>query len=102
MPVEVKATDLVRLNLCSEDELSVSVKKTAKRLIKEKRIVSFRAHEGPGTEVFMLSSRPNGDCLFLHPKTRLCMVYELRPDVCRQFPKVGPKIGFCPHKKVNP
>jgi len=99
MPVEVKSTDLIRLGVCSEDEIDRAIKKTAKRLQKEKIISSFRANEGCGTEVFMLSARPNGDCLYLHPLTRLCTVYEKRPDVCRSFPKVGPKPGFCPQTK---
>mgnify|MGYP001405773435 CR=1 FL=1 len=92
MPVEVKGTDLVRLGLASEDELTSSPKKLAKRLSKEGVIQSYRE----GTQLFMLASRPNGDCRFLHPTTRLCTVYENRPGVCREFPAVGPKPGFCP------
>ena len=92
MPVEVVAADLVRLGVASSDEVEISKKKLAKKLIKEKIVQSYR--EGP--DLFMLASRPNGDCRFLHPQTRLCTVYEQRPDVCRKFPEVGPKPGFCP------
>jgi Fe-S-cluster containining protein len=99
MPVEVKGSDLVRLGVCSIDELETSVKKLAKRLQKEKIITSFRQNEGAGSEVFMLSARPNGDCHFLDFRTRLCTVYDKRPEVCRKFPDIGPKPGFCPCTK---
>jgi Fe-S-cluster containining protein len=92
MPVEVKTSDLIRLEVTSEDEISGSIKKVAKRLIKEKIVSSYRA----GTDLFMLAAKPNGDCYFLDSKTRLCTVYEKRPDVCRKFPEIGPRPGFCP------
>nr|WP_295904815.1 YkgJ family cysteine cluster protein [uncultured Bdellovibrio sp.] len=92
MPVEIKISDLIRLGLCSEDEAQGSIKKLAKRLMKEGYIVSYRQ----GTEFFMLSQKANRDCYFLDSKTRLCTVYEKRPDTCRQFPSIGPRPGFCP------
>jgi uncharacterized protein len=92
MPVEVKISDLIRLGVAHEDE--ISNKKIAKRLIKEKIVQSYRA----GTDLFMLASKPNGDCYFLDSKTRLCTVYDKRPDVCRKFPEIGPRPGFCPAK----
>ena len=93
MPVEIKATDLIRLEVATKDEFLNSVKKTAKRLKKEGIILSYR----DGTEFFMLSQKANDDCYFLDSLTRLCTVYENRPDTCRDFPsKVGPRVGFCP------
>ncbi len=93
MPVEVTATDLVKLGLAHEDEILRSLKKTAKRLIKEKFVQSYRE----GTELFTMSQRPNGDCQFLDPLTRICGVYERRPQVCRDFPEiVSPRLGHCP------
>jgi len=92
MPVEIKGEDLVRLGLVTIDELEVSARKVAKRLIKEGFLTSYR--EGTGN--FMLSQRPNDDCYFLDAKTRLCTVYEKRPGVCRKFPEIGPKPGYCP------
>ena len=93
MPVEVQASDLIRLELTNQDELALSVKKVAKRLIKSGVLKSYRE----GTEFFMLSQKANDDCYFLDSKTRLCTVYETRPDTCRKFPtRVGPRVGFCP------
>lgn len=45
-------------------------------------------------------------CVFLDPKTRLCAVYDDRPEVCRLFgTKEGIKIRglglACPHFKPN-
>ncbi len=98
MPVEVKSSDLVRLKIASEDEFLNSIKKTAKRLKKEGFISSYRE----GTEFFMLTQKANEDCYFLDSQTRLCSVYEIRPDTCRDFPSaVGPKINFCPSEKKN-
>lgn len=92
MPVEIKSVDLVRLGVATNDEAAGSVKRLAKRLMKEGLIQSYRQ----GTEFFMLSQKSNNDCWFLDSKTRLCTVYEKRPDTCRQFPSIGPRPGFCP------
>lgn len=92
MPVEVGGKDLIRLGVVTEDEITHSLKKTVKRLLREKIIVSYRQ----GTDLFMLSQKANRDCLFLNSETRLCTVYEKRPEVCRQFPSIGPRPGFCP------
>lgn len=96
MPVEVKISDLIRLGIATEDEASGSIRKLAKRLMKEGIVKSYRN----GTEFFMLTQRSNDDCYFLDPRTRLCTVYEKRPDTCRGFPViVGPRIGYCPSQK---
>jgi len=92
MPVEVKGEDLVRLQVALQDEVDSSKRKLAKRLIKDGIIQSYRE----GTDLFMLTSRPNGDCLYLHPQTRRCTVYDKRPGVCREFPAIGPRPSHCP------
>lgn len=93
MPVEIKVEDLIRLEIATRDEAENSIKKLAKRLRKEGYISSYRE----GTEFFMLTQKPNGDCYFLNSQTRLCSVYEKRPDTCRQFPsQMGTRVGFCP------
>ena len=98
MPVEVGAQDLIRLGVVTSDDISHALKKTVQRLIREKIIVSYRK----GTDLFMLSQKANRDCLFLDSQTRLCTVYEKRPEVCRQFPSIGPRPGYCPvGKKKN-
>jgi uncharacterized protein len=96
MPVEVKASDIIRLRLATEDELQTSLKKTVKRLIKEGFVQSYRS----GTEFFTLVQKANSDCVFLDSKTRYCTVYEIRPDTCRGFPtKNSPRLSFCPYTK---
>ena len=93
MPVEVKLEDLIRLGYASEDDLEGSPQKLAKALKKQGIVKSYRE----STQLFMLESRPNGDCFLLHPTTRLCTVYDKRPNVCRAFPMtMGNKLGFCP------
>ncbi len=97
MPVEVKLSDLIRLGLVTQDEADGSIKKLAKKLIKEGYVTSYRQ----GTDLFMLSQKANRDCYFMDTKTRLCTVYEKRPEVCRQFPSIGPRPGYCPGFKVG-
>lgn len=97
LPLEVSAYDLMRLELITEDEAAASLKKTAKRLMKEGIVRSFFAKTG----VFMIEQRYGRDCIFLGEKDRRCTVYEKRPEVCRQFPKIGPKPGFCPERKIK-
>lgn len=92
MLLEVTVEDLIRLGLVSEDEARISLKKVFKRLRKEKIVMSYR----DGTGLFMMQQKANGDCQFLDSHTRLCTVYEQRPSVCRKFPSIGPRPGFCP------
>lgn len=92
MPVEVRLEDLIRLGAVTEDEALGSKRKMLKRLKKDAVVSSYRE----GTDLYQLQARPNGDCHFLHPETRLCTVYEKRPGVCREFPSIGPRPGFCP------
>jgi Fe-S-cluster containining protein len=95
LPVEVSASDLIRLELITEEEAAVSLKAVAKKLLKQKIIQAF----SPKTQIFVLDQRYGEDCVFLGRRDRLCTVYEKRPEVCRQFPKIGPRPGFCPSKK---
>ncbi len=94
LPVEVSVNDLIRLGLTCEEEAAVSVKKLAKRLIKAKILKSFHAK----TQIFILDQRNGTDCLYLDAN-RQCTVYAKRPNVCREFPKIGPRPGFCPATK---
>lgn len=92
LPVEVSAYDLIRLGLTTEDEAGASLKKTAKRLQRDGVVKQFFA----STQVFILEQTAHGDCLFLGADRR-CTVYVKRPEVCRQFPKIGPRPGYCPN-----
>jgi Fe-S-cluster containining protein len=97
MPIEVKAEDLVRLNLADTEEIESHPKKVAQRLIKDGVLSHYREKTG----LFTLSSKSNGDCYFLD-SNRLCTVYEIRPDVCRKFPKeIGRRLGHCPYIKKD-
>lgn len=93
MPVEVRAKDLIRLDVITGDEIENSIKKAAKKLKKLGIITSYRE----GTDMFMLTQKANSDCYFLDSRSRLCTVYDKRPDTCRDFPaQVGTRVGFCP------
>lgn len=95
LPVEVSAFDLIRLGLITEDEAAASLKKVARRLSKEGLVRDLN----PRTGIFTLEQRGGRDCVFLGEKDRLCTVYERRPEVCRTFPKIGPRPGYCPAKR---
>ena len=97
LPVEVSASDLLRLELITEDEASQSLKKVARRLEKEGTIQAFI----PRTGIFVLEQRNGRDCIYLGEKDRRCTVYEKRPEVCRQFPKIGPRPGYCPNTDIS-
>ena len=93
MPVEIKLSDLIRLEIATQDEADNSIKKLAKRLKKDGIISSYRE----GTEFFMLTQKANSDCYFLDSRTRFCTVYNKRPETCRQFPsQIGTRVGYCP------
>jgi len=91
LAVEVKAQDLIRLELMDEFELEDNPKKIAKRMIKQGVIEHY--HSKTGT--FTLSRMANGDCFYLDQKSRRCTVYHSRPDTCRNHPQIGPRAGYC-------
>lgn len=91
LPVEVRSSDLIRMDLMDEFELLDNLKLVAKRLKKE-GIIDHYHSKG---EIFTLSRMANGDCLYLHQKSRRCTIYGQRPDTCRNHPQIGPKPGFC-------
>jgi Fe-S-cluster containining protein len=97
LPVEVSAFDLIRLGLITEEQAAESLKKVAKDLTARKLIQAYQAK----SQLFVLEQRNGRDCIFLG-KDRLCTVYEKRPEVCRRFPKIGPRPGFCPAAKKKP
>lgn len=83
--------DLMRLELVTEEEASASLRKVARRLLDAGIIQAFHAR----SQLFVLEQRHGRDCIFLDANRR-CTVYEKRPEVCRKFPKIGPRPGFCP------
>jgi Fe-S-cluster containining protein len=96
LPVEVSASDLIRLELITEEEAAISLKEVAKKLSKQGILQDYKLKE----QLFILEQRHGRDCIFLS-EDRLCTVYEKRPEVCRMFPKIGPKPGFCPAQKKD-
>jgi uncharacterized protein len=94
MPVEVRFNDLLRIGLVQEFERSEPRKDIAKRLQKEGIVERYNQKQ----EIFTLVRMGNNDCLYLDRKSRLCTIYDLRPDTCRNHPKIGPRPGFCAFK----
>jgi Fe-S-cluster containining protein len=98
MPVEVKLSDLVRLDLVDAFEAEHEEPKAiAKRLLKAGLIEHFNFKNS----IFTLARRANGDCANLDAKTRRCTVYDKRPNTCRLHPQVGPRPGYCPYGAVR-
>jgi len=92
MPLEVSVPDLIRLGLISESEAASDLLVLAKKLKKQKLIQNFHAQK----MVFVLAQKKNKDCIFLNDE-RKCTVYSKRPQICREFPHIGPRPGFCPY-----
>lgn len=91
LPVEVKASDLIRMGLMDIFELEENLKLVARRLRKQQLVDHFHSK----TATFTLARRANGDCLYLDAASRRCTIYHNRPDTCRNHPQVGPRSGFC-------
>ena len=91
MPVEVKIGDLIRMGVVDEFERNEPAKNIAKRLMKARIIEHFNFKH----EIYTLARRGTRDCIYLDEKTRLCTIYETRPNTCRNHPTIGPKPGFC-------
>ncbi len=95
LPVEVSVVDLMRLGLTTEEEAASSLKKLARRLLRIGMIQAFQ----PKSQLFVLEQRSGRDCIYLDDQSRTCTVYQNRPEVCRVFPKIGPRPGYCPSSK---
>lgn len=96
LPVEVDIEDLILMGLVTREEYLDSPKKVAQSLIKQKIITQFRAKTG----LFILQQKANMDCPFLD-KQRLCKIYDKRPKVCRNFPKVSARPNYCPYQSIR-
>ena len=92
MPLEVSVSDLIRLGLVDPSEGIQDLSEVAKKLTKQKIIQKYH----PKKMVFVIAQKPNKDCIFLDTERR-CTVYLNRPEICRQFPKIGPKPAHCPY-----
>lgn len=97
MPVEMGLSDLIRLGVVDSFEAeTTSAKQLAKRLQKEGVIDHFNFKN----EIYTLARKANRDCIYLHPQTRRCTIYEIRPEVCRKHPtKASPRPKHCPYQK---
>ena len=100
MPLEVQLSDLVRLGLVDAFEAEHEEPRLiARRLLKARVVDNFHHKSG----LFTLARRANGDCQYLHPDTRLCTVYEQRPETCRLHPqKKSPRLGYCAYGARRP
>lgn len=91
LPAEVRIGDLIRMGLVDEFEREEPAKQIARRLQKDGVVEHFNHKH----EVFTLARRTNGDCIYLDQRTRLCTIYQQRPDTCRNHPQIGPRPGYC-------
>jgi len=95
MPVEVKLPDLVRMGAITTFEAEEPIKKLAKKLKKDGMIEHFNFKN----QIFTIMRLANNDCLYLNSKSRRCVIYEKRPNTCRNHPQVGPSPGYCPYEQ---
>jgi Fe-S-cluster containining protein len=96
MPVEIMIEDLLRLKILDEFHLELDLKDQTKVALKNPSIRRYT----PSTKKFTLTQKPNGACYFLDKEGR-CSIYDLRPNACRNHPRIGPKPNFCAYIKKN-
>lgn len=94
MPVEVRFADLLRMGLVDEFERSEPLKSVAKRLMKDGVVERFNQKQS----LFTLTRLANNDCYYLDRRSRLCTIYDQRPETCRNHPRIGPRPGYCAFK----
>ncbi|MBK8433420.1 MAG: YkgJ family cysteine cluster protein [Chloroflexi bacterium] len=98
MPVEVGLDDLRHMELITPFEAETAAPKAIAQRLKQ---AGFIEHFNHSSAKFTLARRPNNDCVFLHPTTRLCTIYAQRPHVCRAHPHEGPRPGYCAYVEVK-
>jgi hypothetical protein len=94
MPVEVTTSDLIRLGVLVEFHLELSLKEQIKEAIKHPSVLRYTA----STEKYTLSQKSDSSCYYLDINKK-CTKYEIRPDTCRNHPKIGARPGFCAYLK---
>ena len=92
MPVEVSVPDLVRLDLMTGHQAASDPEAAARELT----AAGWLGGQA-GPLVWVLAQKESGDCIFLN-ESRRCTVYDKRPEICRRFPRIGPKPGHCPYR----
>lgn len=90
--VQVSVSDLIRMGLVGKMEAQSSLSSAVQRLQRAGILRKVRR----GSFVFLLGQKRSGDCIFLNEERR-CTVYAARPEICRQFPRIGPRPGHCPY-----
>jgi Fe-S-cluster containining protein len=101
MPLEVRIEDLMIMGLVSSTEMGVETitKKRIQQIVKGLQKLGIIKSYRSGTGLFLMTSKPNGDCQFLDSNRR-CSIYSNRPQVCRKFPEsIGLRFGYCPYIK---
>ncbi len=96
MPVEVMVPDLVRLKILDDFHLELPERDQIKIALKNPAIKRYT----PSTEKFTLAQKSNGSCFYLEKNGR-CSQYDLRPNTCRNHPRIGPKPNFCAYLKKS-
>jgi Fe-S-cluster containining protein len=91
LPVDVSLADLIQLNLLTPEQSRLPFRQITRHL--EEQGVIEAAIEN--SQSFILRQTESGVCRYLGADRR-CSVYDRRPEVCRTFPAIGPRPGFCP------
>lgn len=92
LPVEVRLSDLVRMELITEFEAQPGSEKQIAKMLSKQGIVE---RLNPKTGIFTLKRMANDDCMYLDTRSRRCTIYEKRPQTCREHPQIGPKPNHC-------
>ena len=95
MPVEATVEDLIRMGVVD----AFAAEEPLKRLANQLKKAGVIEHYNPSRAVFTLARRANLDCIYLDEQRRRCTIYEMRPEICRKHPQVGPKPGYCPYEQ---
>ena len=96
MPVELETSDLIRMNILTDFHLELSLKEQTRDALKHPSVARYT----PSSMKYTLKQKPNGTCYYLDDNKR-CTIYEMRPNTCRNHPKVGPRPNFCAYLKKD-
>lgn len=97
MPVEVRASDLLRMGILTDFEMEMEERDMVKEALKHPGVARYTR----SIEKFTLSQKIDTSCYFLDSNGR-CTVYDKRPDTCREHPEKGPKPGSCAYYPRDP
>ena len=95
LPVEASIADLIRMGVITAIEAKAPIETIGLKLKRAGVIEHLFVKE----RIFILARSASNECRYLDPAHRTCRIYALRPDTCREYPRISARPNFCAYQR---